>query len=169
MRLLIKISLLILKILFVLSHRGKTPKLVPINKKSEGGEKRWAYQVLLLFYHLMWAKKHEQKDETLLSDNTLIKPDTSNNVAAATRSILFQHVLALFAEVRKLFTAHTLLQFCSGVVSTLLKCTRFSKCSLNICTHLVLYHWCPLKHVHTSMHFTKPSVKFASIIQVNWL
>lgn len=85
-------------------------------------------------------KSLNKKMETLLSDNTLIKPDTSNNVAVATGSILFQHVLALFAEVRKLFTTHALLQLCSGVVSTLLKCARVSECSSHVCTHLVLYY-----------------------------
>lgn len=56
--------------------------------------------------------------ETLLSDNMLIKPDTSNNVAAATRSILFQHILALFAEVQMLFTTH--MPYCSFVLVSFL-------------------------------------------------
>lgn len=142
MRLLLKISLLILEIFFFLrflSHSGKTPNLF-LWIKIRG---RRAYQFYC--FSTIWSeqKSANKRMETLLSDNTQIKPDTSNNVAAAARSILFQHVLALFAEVRKLFTTQALLQLCSGVVSTLLKCARVFKCSSHVCTHLVLHHWRP--------------------------
>lgn len=80
-RLIIKISLSILQI-FHLTADLSNKNIWFLYIKIWGKKKRFTAFLSSDLSRKAWTKKME----TLLSDNTLIKPDTSNNVAASTRS-----------------------------------------------------------------------------------